>query len=48
MTDNGSSVTIRQTDSHVAPHNGTAQSYSAHNPIILQDRVYTSPVWYTP
>ncbi len=42
MTDNGSSVTLRELDSYVAPPTGTYSTYSAHNPIVLGDRVYVS------
>ena len=43
MDDNGSSVTLRQTDSFVARQDsGVGQAYSAHNPVMLGDRIYTS------
>ena len=42
MTDDGGSVTIEQTDSYVAKKSGPGAAYSAHNPVLLGDRIYTS------
>ena len=41
LVDNGSSVTINPRDSYQA---SIGESFSAHNPVILGDRIYTS--WY--
>ena len=43
MDDNGSSVTLRQVDSYVAPFTGgLGESYSAHNPLVFEDRIFTA------
>ena len=39
LIDNGSSITIQARDSYQA---AAGQSFSAHNPVVLGDRVYTS------
>jgi len=42
IDDSGASVVLRQTDSYVSPGSGASSTFSAHNPVILDDRVYVS------
>lgn len=42
LDDSGPGVVLRQTDSYVSPASGTGSTFSAHNPVILDDRIYVS------
>ncbi len=42
MTESGGSVSLREVDSYVAPLSGSYSTYSAHNPVVVGDRVYVS------